>query len=448
MSEAQGRTSSDSEAGHEHGSCALSGCGEIAGTMAASGEAVDAVYRGRTRDRIERTPEMSPETLDRFLEARGRERRALLRRGGALGMLTAAGSLFSAVARASPSRGASLGTWLEGQGGGGGGGKVHVVESNTNNVHLGVFDSTLPDILQVESGDTIVYPDTWSHFLNKMQPGVPIDELAKMRLANPGKGPHSIIGPVGVKGAEPGDLLEIQFLKLVPVGWAANFNNPGSLGTGALADQFPDGQVKYFRLDLGKMTTQFNPDIQLSLAPFQGTFGIAPPDGFFGSTTGVVSSVPPGPHGGNIDLREMGQGSRLYIPVWKPGAKIFTGDSHALQGDGEVNLTALETAMKEVRVRVLLHKQVGWTWPFVETETHWIALGMDKDLNVAQRIALINAIDFLSKRAGLSRLDAYALCSLAVSFRVTQVVDVNKGIHAMIPKSIFAPAATKRISIA
>jgi acetamidase/formamidase len=149
-----------------------------------------------------------------------------------------------------------------------------------------------------------------------------------------------------------------------------------------------------------------------------------------------------------MDLREMGVGTRLFLPVWKPGAKIFTGDSHALQGDGEVNLTALETAMQEVRVRVMLHKQVGWQWPFVETDTHWIALGMDRDLNVAHRIALLSAIDFLAKRAGLTRLDAYALCSLAVSFRVTQVVDVNKGVHAMIPKSIFHPRLAAKMSIA
>ncbi len=165
-------------------------------------------------------------------------------------------------------------------------------------------------------------------------------------------------------------------------------------------------------------------------------------------TGGVVSSVPPGPHGGNMDLREMTAGTRLFLPVWRPGAKIYTGDSHALQGDGEVNLTALETAMQEVRIRVHLHKKVDWKWPFVETETHWIAMGMDKDLATAQRIALLNAIEFLSRRAGLSRADAYALCSVAVSFRVTQVVDIHKGVHAMIPKSIFHPRLAGRMTIA
>jgi len=152
---------------------------------------------------------------------------------------------------------------------------------------------------------------------------------------------------------------------------------------------------------------------------------------------GVVSSVPPGQHAGNMDLRELQEGTILYIPVWRPGAKIFTGDSHALQGDGEVNLTALETGMREVRVQVQRHERAGWQWPFAENDTHWIAMGMHRDLTEAFRIALRNTIDFLSGRAGLNRHDAYGLASMAVHFRITQVVDVNQGVHAMIPKEIF-----------
>ena len=420
--------------------CLLSGCGAEQGIGRVPDEAVDAAYTGPVRDRLERREEIDHDTLDRFLSARGRERRTLIRAGGLLGLFAAAGRLFSGVARADAHRGAPLFPAR--------GGKVHTVESTPATVRLGVFDTTLPNVLEIEPGDTIAYPGTWSHFLNKLQPGVPIDELARLRAANPGKGPHSIIGPIGVKGAEAGDALEVQFLSFKPAPWAATFHNPGSLGTGALPDLFTDGQVKYVQLDLARMRTRFTEDIELSLSPFQGTFGVAPPDGFFALKDGVASSVPPGPHGGNMDLRELGAGTRVFLPVWRPGAKIYTGDSHALQGDGEVNLTALETAMHEARVRVLLHKQVGLAWPFAETETHWIAMGMDKDLATAQRIALINAIDFLARRAALSRADAYALCSVAVSFRVTQVVDINKGVHAMIPKSIFSARLSGRMSIA
>jgi acetamidase/formamidase len=314
-------------------------------------------------------------------------------------------------------------------------------------VRLGVFDTTLPDLLEIEPGDRIVYPRTWSHFLDRLQPGVSIDDLARWRLENPGKGPHSIIGPVSVRGARPGHVLEVQYHRIRPKGWACNFNNPGSLKTGALPDTFADGQVRYFTLDLARMTTPFGPDVELPLRPFQGTLGLAPPDGFFGVTNGVYSSVPPGPHAGNTDLRELTEGSRIFIPVWQPGGRIYTGDSHALQGDGEVDLTALETSLEELRVRVLLHENVGWRWPIAETPTHWIPMGLDKDLGAAFRLALENAIDFLVKRAGLTPLDAYSLCSLGVSFRVTQVVDVNKGVHAMIPKSLFREGLRSRISV-
>ncbi len=427
--------------GDAHGECPLSGCGAALGTGCAPDQAVSAAYRGRTRDRLERGGEVERARLEELLEARSRGRRTLLRAGGMLGIFAAAGALFSRRASAAAPRPDALF-------GPAAGGKVHTVESSPATVRLGVLDTTLPDVLSIEPGDTVVYARTWSHFLNQLQPGVPVAELARLRVSNPGKGPHSIIGPIGVKGAEPGDLLEVQFHALQPEPWAATFHNPGALGTGALPDLFPDGQVKYVQLDLARGRTRVADDVELSLAPFQGTFGVAPPEGFFALKDGVASSVPPGPHGGNMDLREMTAGTRLFLPVWRPGAKIYTGDSHALQGDGEVNLTALETAMREIRIRVLLHKRVDWRWPFVETRTHWIAMGMDKDLATAQRIALVNAIDFLSRRARLSRADAYALCSVAVSFRVTQVVDVNKGVHAMIPKDIFSPRLAQQMSIA
>ena len=322
---------------------------------------------------------------------------------------------------------------------------MHVVESNNESVHLGVFDANLAPIITVDSGDTISFPDTWSHFLNEMQPGVPVDTLGKLRVANPGKGPHSIIGPIAVKGAEPGDVLEVRYKKLRPFTWGAVFNNPGSLGTGLLAQDYAEGQIKYMNLDLHAMKANFAHDITVPLKPFQGTLGLAPPDGYYPPLTpGVTSSVPPGPHAGNLDLAELSEGSTLFIPVWKPGALIFTGDSHAVQGDGEICLTALETRMKEMRIQVVLHKQKNFAWPVAETHTHWIIVGLDKDLNVAMTMAARNAIKFLATRAKISELDAYGLCSIAVSFRVTQVVDIVRGVHAMIPKSLFAESPRKQ----
>ncbi len=176
--------------------------------------------------------------------------------------------------------------------------------------------------------------------------------------------------------------------------------------------------------------------------------GVAPPDGYFPPLSpGVTSSVPPGPHAGNLDLSELSEGSTLYIPVWKPGALIYTGDSHAVQGDGEISLTALETRLKELRIQIILHKQKNLAWPVAETDTHWIVIGLDKDLNAAMTLAARNAIKFLATRAKISELDAYALCSIAVSFRVTQVVDIVRGVHALIPKAIFAADLRREMTV-
>jgi acetamidase/formamidase len=330
------------------------------------------------------------------------------------------------------------------------GGRTHVVESTEDTVNLGAFDANRPDVVQVDSGDTVVYPNTWTSFMNRFQPGASVQQVIQWRRENPSRGPHSIIGPVGVKGARPGDMVSIRFLKLTPLDWGANMNNPGELKTGGLPDEFPEGQIKFLDIDVSRNVARFSPSITLPLGPFQGTFGVAVPEDreVVGRLApGIVSSVPPGQHAGNIDLRELQAGTTLHIPVWQPGAKIFTGDSHALQADGEVNLTALETGMREVRVQVHLHERAGWEWPFAENDTHWIALGIHRDLTQAFRIALRNVIDFLSRRAGLTRLDAYGLASMAVNFRITQVVDVNQGVHAMIPKEIFARELRETIRV-
>ncbi len=157
--------------------------------------------------------------------------------------------------------------------------------------------------------------------------------------------------------------------------------------------------------------------------------------------------MPPGPHAGNVVLSELGEGAALFIPVWKSGALLYTGDAHAVQGDGEICLTALETRFQELRIQVVLHKQKNFAWPIAETPTHWILLGLDKDLNVAMQLAARNAIKFLSTRAGMTELDAYGLLSIAGSFRVTQVVDIVRGVHAMIPKSLFSGELRQRITV-
>jgi len=437
---------------HHHHDCSnLFGCGDEKGTGILRSDIQEAASTRRSMDRLLHKDEVDQEQLDGYLTQRGRSRRQLLRASSFMGALATIGPWFAnlslskpAFAKESPEQkktGKKNTAADEG--------RVHTVESNDQTVHLGVFDTTLPPILTVDSGDTISYPNTWSHFLNQMQPGVPIEKLADLRKSNPGRGPHSIIGPIAVKDAEPGDVLEVRYKRILPFTWGAAFNNPGALGTGLLPQDYPQGQVKYLNLDLKGMKAAFASNITVPLKPFQGTLGLAPPDGYYPPLApGITSSVPPGPHAGNVDLSELAEGSVLFIPVWKSGALLYTGDSHAVQGDGEICLTALETRMQELRIQVVLHKQKNFSWPIAETSTHWILLGLDKDLNAAMTMAARNAIKFLSSRAGLTELDAYALLSIACSFRVTQVVDIVRGVHAMIPKNLFAPELQKQIVVA
>jgi acetamidase/formamidase len=432
---------------HHHDCGNLFGCGDEKGTGVLRQDLTDSVFTRRAADRLWHMAEVQHETVDKYITLRGRLRRQLLRASGFLSVLAVQpwvgglacaddGKRPVAAGNAAPAnRDAS-------------GGRIHVVESSEKTVSWGVFDTTLPPILTIESNDLVVYPNTWSHFFNQLQPGVPIDTLAQLRKDHPGRGPHSIIGPIAVRDAEPGDVLEIRYKSLKPFAWGAVFNNPGALGTGLLPEDFPQGQVKYLKLNVDGMTAEFLPKINVPLQPFQGTLGLAPPDGFFPPVSaGVTSSVPPGPHAGNLDLRELTEGSKLFIPVWKPGALIYTGDSHAVQGDGEITLTALETRMREVRIQVVLHKQKKLSWPMAETDTDWIAIGLDRDLSSAMTLAARNAIQFLVERAGLTPLDAYALCSIAASFRVTQVVDIVRGVHALIPKKLFANDLRERITV-
>jgi acetamidase/formamidase len=426
---------------HHHACANLFGCGDEKGTGIIREDIKDRAFDRRACDALSHMDEVDAETLDGYLSARGRWRRKFLQASGFMGALAAVEPWFAKLARAQqPGAAASRQAPPVG--------RVHVVPSTRETVQLGVFDANLAPILTIDSGDVISYPDTWSHFMNEMQPGVSIDTLANLRVSNPGRGPHSIIGPIAVNQAQPGDVLEIRYLRILPYEWGAVFNNPGALGTGLLPQDYAQGQIKYVDLDLRTMEGKFMPNITVPLKPFQGTLGLAPPDGFFPPLSpGVTSSVPPGPHAGNLDLSELSEGSTLYIPVWKPGALIYTGDSHAVQGDGEISLTALETRMKELRIQVILHKQKNLAWPVAETETHWIVIGLDWDLNAAMALAARNAIKFLAAQAKISELDAYALCSVAVSFRVTQVVDVVRGVHALIPKAIFAPQLRREMAV-
>lgn len=190
----------------------------------------------------------------------------------------------------------------------------------------------------------------------------------------------------------------------------------------------------HIALDRAKREATMPWGTKVPLAPFFGVMGVAPPPVY-----GAVSSVEPREYGGNIDLKELQQGATFFLPVWASGALFSAGDGHAVQGDGEVNLTALETAMRGT-FEFVVHKRRNWKMPRALTPTHYITVGLDTDLDQAAKQALREMIQLISELAGLSREDAYMLCSIACDLRVTQLVDGNKGIHAMLPRALLPNA--------
>ncbi|MBK6487438.1 MAG: acetamidase/formamidase family protein [Gemmatimonadetes bacterium] len=244
-----------------------------------------------------------------------------------------------------------------------------------------------------------------------------------------GPGGHILTGPVYVRGAEPGDVLEVRIKKIdLAIAYAYNAFGPTS---GFIPEDFPTARMRIIPLDRQAMVARFAPGIDVPLRPFFGSIGVAPP-----AARGRVSSAPPDIHAGNLDNKELVAGTTLFIPVHVPGALLQLGDGHAAQGDGEVDITGLETSLVGT-IDVIVRKDMKLTWPRGETPTHWIAMGADKDLVVATKTAVRQAIEFLVSEQGLSRDDAYMLTSVACDVRITQLVDGNVGAHVMIPKSLF-----------
>ncbi|HJZ30125.1 MAG TPA: acetamidase/formamidase family protein [Hyphomicrobiaceae bacterium] len=327
-------------------------------------------------------------------------------------------------------------------------GKHHTLSATLETVQWGWLDPRETPKLTIESGDTVSI-ETMMHSHDKIQPGTTMEQVVELRKANPGGGPHSLTGPVYINGAEPGDVLEIRILRIEPKAWATNFNLPGKdfPTIGALAPEMPDGHIKFFPIDLQKRAVEFKPGVSIDLQPFPGTLavGIDPNDpsprkgGVKDDPMAPVSTLRPWKNGSNMDINELQEGSTLFIPVFIKGALLWTGDSHCRQGNGEVNLTALECSYKEIRLQPIVRKDMKLDWPFIETRTHWITTGFNEDLNVAMVNAVREAVNWLAsqKMVPMTRYEAYGLVSMVGDCRVSQVVDVRKGVHCMIPKSIF-----------
>lgn len=309
--------------------------------------------------------------------------------------------------------------------------QVHRLPATPQTVSYGFYWSEARPALRIRSGDVIDVETMLTNTPTRLEgAGVaPGDVQQSLRdivsqVTDRGPGGHILTGPVFVEGAEPGDVLEVKVLSIeLPIAYGYNGCS------GFIRELCERPTTTIIPLDRRRMTAEFA-GITLPLRPFFGSMGVAPPP-----ERGRVSSNPPDIHAGNLDNKELVAGTTLYIPVHVAGALFAVGDGHAAQGDGEVNQTAIETSLRG-RLQLTVRKDLKLSWPLGETATHWITMGMDKDLTVATRICVENTVRFLQERMGLTQTQAYQLSSLAVDLRITQLVDGNVGVHAMIAKSL------------
>lgn len=324
-------------------------------------------------------------------------------------------------------------------------GKVHTLRSTPQTVRVGEMDPAAPPVLEIESGDVVHYPDTWVHWGNEAKYGMSFAERNVVRKRYP-QGPQSLVGPVSIKGAMPGDVIECRMLRLRPIDWGWNSTVKGM---GALPGDFQEPYLHYFRFDAERRFAEFAPGVRIALAPAQGAIAAQP------AGDKPTSALLLGPNGGNLSLPALVEGTSLFVSVQVPGARMWTGDSNAAQGDGAVNQTGIETAMEDLRIQYVLHKRIALSAPVAETPTHWIVLGSGPSLEDALTAGLRQMIGWVSAATGLSWHDVYALCSIEGGFHVTQYANQTqsnyrfqspKVVQAMLPKRIFSAARQAQIS--
>ncbi len=313
------------------------------------------------------------------------------------------------------------------------------IKATPTTVAWGYYSGAAKPVLTVHSGDTVTMQtlSTCGSATHLKDLGVkeadipPYTQPIYDQVKDKGPGGHILTGPVAIEEAEPGDVLEVQILK---VDLDTNFACNGfGLGRGFLPQEFPYSRTKIIPLDRDRMLANFAPGIAIPLHPFFGSMGVAP-------AGGKIDSAPPYAHAGNMDNKELVAGTTLYIPVAAKGALFEAGDGHAGQGNGEVDITALETYLTGT-FRFIVHKHQELRWPRAETPTAYISMGFSKDLKEATELAVEDMIRFLVEEKHLTRDEAYMLTSVAIDVDITQLVDGNVGVHAICPKNIFTAQA-------
>jgi acetamidase/formamidase len=313
----------------------------------------------------------------------------------------------------------------------------YTLKATPKTVAWGYYDAAAPPVLHIHSGDAVQFETLITNSPTGLEKaGVPPEQVQQSlrdiytEVTNKGPGGHILNGPVYIEEAEPGDTLEVRIEKIdLAIPYAYNAFGPTR---GFLPEDFPYRKMRIIPLDRERMVAKFAAGIEIPLHPFFGSMGVAPPEAY-----GRIDSAPPGVHAGNMDNKELVVGTTLYLPVHARGALFEVGDGHAGQGNGEVDITALETSLTGT-LRFVVHKGTNQKYPRAETPTHYISMGFHQELYEATRTAVREMIDFLVAEKHLSREDAYMLISVVGDVDITELVDGNKGVHVMLPKAIFA----------
>ena len=313
---------------------------------------------------------------------------------------------------------------------------THTLAATPKTVAWGYYDAAAPPVLRINSGDTVIFDTLLTSVPDRLEKaGVPPDQVQQSlrdivkEVTNKGPGGHILTGPVFVEGAEIGDTLEVRILKIelaIPYAY-----NAFGVGRGFLPEDFPYSRMKIIQLDRERRVAKFAPGIEIPLHPFFGSMGVAPPE-----AAGRLNSAPPGSHAGNMDNKELVEGATLFLPVHARGALFEIGDGHAGQGNGEVDITALETSLRGT-LQFIVRKDLKTRYPRAETPDYYISMGFHEELYEATKLAVREMIDFLVEQKHLSRDDAYMLTSVAGDVDISELVDGNKGVHVMMPKKIF-----------
>jgi acetamidase/formamidase len=320
----------------------------------------------------------------------------------------------------------------------------HIVRSLPENMVYGYFGADVPPVYKVKDGDIVEIQTVNPSGVSRTNPeefyqknNLPIDAhaqevIAIMKNVKPepsGIRGHMLTGPVYIEGAQPGDMLEIRILDLTfPADFGVNSVWPGG---GGIPDAVSTRETFVYRYDAKHKVALLKEGVEIPLKPFMGVMALSPP-----ADTGRVSSIPPAFFGGNLDIKHLTKGTTLFLPVSVPGGLFTTGDGHGAQGNGEVSGVAIETALT-LTAKFIVHKGKSLKMPRAETPTHFIAVGLDKDLNKAMKNALLEATTFIKDELGFTFNEALSIASTGVDFEVSQVVDQTLGVHAMIPKAIF-----------